>query len=351
MTGRRFIDHSSDGGCSKKASCSQLRALLNDVGQQASSKAILTLSIDMPDTGAFTLPSVKCLSTVDIILPMIDDPEHFGRIAANHSLNDIYAGFGRPHFALAIVGVSSSLEPNSPEVTGMLAAAAVELKNAGVALIGGHTLSNQGDLYLGFAIVGTEAASGNTLSVEPGDSIFLTKRLGTSVASVRWKAQLAGAKEHDDVVSGMLSSNRRASEVAAQCGVRYCTDVSGFGLLNNLASIVQRCSGRARLNLDRLPSYESVEAFLGQDEFVTRQYYYNAEAALAALGLDSFSKLRRRALWLDSQVSGGLLFVCPASQEERLTQSMASEEILVTKIGVLEGGPGPLIELIEEGEL
>src|SRR5438874_1054808 len=110
----RLLDYSTDGGCSKKAVCSELHSLLQRTGTKSSSQRLQKLSREMPDTGAFTLSSSATLSTVDVLLPMIDDAVLFGRITVNHVLNDVYASLARPQFALAILGVHHDLAADDP---------------------------------------------------------------------------------------------------------------------------------------------------------------------------------------------------------------------------------------------
>ena len=43
--------------------------------------------------------------TLDVITPLVDDPETFGRIAAANALSDVYAMGGRPEVALSFVGI------------------------------------------------------------------------------------------------------------------------------------------------------------------------------------------------------------------------------------------------------
>ena len=41
-------------------------------------------------------------------MPIVDNPEHFGAIAATNAISDVYAMGGKPIFALAIVGMPIS---------------------------------------------------------------------------------------------------------------------------------------------------------------------------------------------------------------------------------------------------
>ena len=53
------------------------------------------------------------VQTVDFFTPIVDDPYHFGQIAAANSLSDIYAMGANPRFALNIVGFPINDLPKS----------------------------------------------------------------------------------------------------------------------------------------------------------------------------------------------------------------------------------------------
>ncbi len=57
--------------------------------------------------------TLAIVQTVDFFTPIVDDPYHFGAIAAANSLSDIYAMGGKPLFALSIVGFPSNRLPMS----------------------------------------------------------------------------------------------------------------------------------------------------------------------------------------------------------------------------------------------
>ena len=51
------------------------------------------------------------VQTVDFFTPIVDDPYHFGAIAATNAFSDVYAMGGKPLFALNIVGFPSNRLP------------------------------------------------------------------------------------------------------------------------------------------------------------------------------------------------------------------------------------------------
>ena len=104
----------------------------------------------------------------------------FGKITVNHVLNDLYASGGLPLFTLCILGLPSAIRhANEPDVEVRVMTAAVEqLAAENTLLVGGHTVSDQEDFYLGFAAVGTPIGSKPFAQAEakPGDVLIRRNR-------------------------------------------------------------------------------------------------------------------------------------------------------------------------------
>ena len=92
------------------------------------------------------------MQTVDFFTPIVDDPFVYGQIAAANALSDVYAMGGRPLTALAIAGVSRrrSTRRCSRQI---FAGGLDKLREAGVALLGGHTVQDQ-EIKFGYAVTG-----------------------------------------------------------------------------------------------------------------------------------------------------------------------------------------------------
>jgi selenide,water dikinase len=77
--------------------------------------------------------------TADVIAPLVDDPEAFGMIAAANSLSDVWAMGGEPRFALNLVFFPDDQLPLEI-LDRILAGGAKVCREAGVAVVGGHTV-------------------------------------------------------------------------------------------------------------------------------------------------------------------------------------------------------------------
>ncbi len=313
--------------------------MLQRVATETGSTEVFEIARGFSDAGFYQMESETLVSTVDIVLPFIDDPTLFGEISVEHALNDIYASLAYPLGALIILGIPYNLLPTSPEVILTLSSAVNTLKQHNVAVLGGHSLAYQQDFSIGFSIFGKlrQPQSQKNLC-KPGDVIIVTKRLGTSVASLRWRIFNSPAESHADVITGMRQSNEATSEVLSSHGVSYCTDISGFGLINNLHNLLQRCNYASIIDLDKIPIYDSVKEFIDQNELCTRQYYHNAE------NIDFFEteatehENPKKIAWLDSQMSGGLIFICTESSANNIQSELMSIGIESTIIGRLVDG-------------
>src|SRR5215207_9224397 len=96
----------------------------------------------MDDAGVYRLGArLALVQTVDFFTPIVDDPYAYGQIAAANSLSDVYAMGGRPLTAMNVMGVPTDKVP--PEVIALiLRGGAAKVKEAGCALVGGHTIRN-----------------------------------------------------------------------------------------------------------------------------------------------------------------------------------------------------------------
>ena len=142
------------GGCGAKVGATVLTRALGGIEPQPRSDVILGL--DVPDDAAVVDTGGEQLSvqTVDYFRAIVDDPYTFGKIAANHALGDIYAMGSEPQTALAIATVPYGLESKvEADLSAMMTGANEVLRDAGCALVGGHT-SEGVELALGFAVNG-----------------------------------------------------------------------------------------------------------------------------------------------------------------------------------------------------
>src|SRR5947209_11380438 len=92
------------------------------------------------------------VQTVDFFTPIVDDPFVYGEIAAANALSDVYAMGGRPLTALAIAAFpKQGLETDA--IRAIFRGGFEKLREAGVALLGGHTVQDS-EIKFGYAVTG-----------------------------------------------------------------------------------------------------------------------------------------------------------------------------------------------------
>jgi selenide,water dikinase len=305
------------GGCGAKVGASVLSRALADVEPAARSDVVVGL--DAPDDAALVDVGGKQLSlqTVDYFRAIVDDPYTLGKIAANHALGDVYAMGGEPQTALAIATVPFGIESKiEADLTAMMAGANEVLREAGCALVGGHT-SEGAELALGFAVNGLvpAAAALRKGGLKPGDGLILTKPLGTGTllaADMRGKAK---ARWVMAAIAHMVQSNRKAAEILRRHGVHAATDVTGFGLLGHLIEMVRASEVDVTLAIERVPLIEGARETVALGIFSSLQPQ-NVRLRRAISELAAATRHPLYPLLFDPQTSGGLLAAVPLAQAE-----------------------------------
>jgi selenide, water dikinase len=341
----RFIDLAAHGGCSKKSPATEVRNLLTKVQSAYSLAHLDDISKDFPDCGVWQ-NGMTLLSTIDIVLPMTLSAIDFGKITVSHVLSDLYASGGKPLFALCILGIPGGMRADSKIAVEVMTAAAKQLVDEKVLLVGGHTMAEQEDFYLGFAAVGRPIGSKAFIQgkAEAGDILILTKPLGTSIATARWKLSQASEADHDDVIQGMIRSNGAAAEILARYEVHACTDITGYGFLGHLYNILNSSKLAAKIQISQIPCYSSLSAIANPDQ--TRQLGYNKDYVKSHLKLSAKIDPLLEALLYDSQVSGGLVVSVRAKDAASIITELRQAGYVPSVVGEACAGREGAIELV-----
>ncbi len=271
----------------------------------------------LDDAGVYLLgPGRALVQTVDFFTPIVDDPFAFGRIAAANALSDVYAMGGRPLTALNLLGVPDEKVP--PEVIArILQGGASTVREAGCALVGGHTIRNPEPIF-GLSVTGlvdprrllTNAAA------RPGDRLVLTKPLGTGIATTAIKRGLATPTLAKKTVALMTRLNRVGADLAEARLVRATTDVTGFGLLGHLASMCRASGVAAEIDADLVPVISREIRTLAARGCVPGGSRQNLATARPVLRHGKDVSAETLAILADAQTSGGLLLCVPPRRLE-----------------------------------
>ena len=313
------------GGCGAKVGATVLGRVMNQLEPVARDDVLVGL--DDPDDAAVveTPPGKVVVHTVDSFRAMIDDPYLFGRIAANHSLGDVFAMGGEPQTALAIATLPYGIESQVEDTLRQMMTGATEvLRDAGAALVGGHT-SEGAELALGFAVSGLIDREKilRKGGMRPGDRLVVTKPLGTGTlfaADMRHKARgvwIAAA------LDSMQISNHAGARCLHRRGASACTDVTGFGLLGHLVEMIRASEVDVELDLGAIPflpgALDTVAA--GITSSLQPQ---NLRLRRAVRDHDAAAGDPRWPLLFDPQTAGGLLASVAGSDAEACVEELRS---------------------------
>ena len=286
------------------------------------------------DAGVYRLDDARALvQTVDFFTPIVDDPFVYGQIAAANALSDVYAMGGRPLTALAIAAFPKDLDRS---VLRQICLGGIEkLREAGVALLGGHTVQDL-EVKFGYAVTG-EVHPARVLTnggARPGDVILLTKPLGTGIIATALKFNRAPEAAIAAAVRSMTTLNRAAAEVIVrhEGAVHACTDVTGFGLIGHASEMAasSRCS--LQIEAGRVPLLDGARALV-RDNIpgggrTNRQHFGRGVSAMAHIDADLIDLL------YDPQTSGGLLLAVDPTQGEAVLSALVVAGVPVVQIGL-----------------
>ena len=270
----------------------------------------------------YRLDSERALvQTVDFFTPILDDPESFGAVAAANSLSDVYAMGGRPLTALNILCFPDQ-KLSAAVLTAILRGGARVLAEAGVALLGGHSVSDP-ELKYGLAVTGLvdPRRIWTNARAQPGDALILTKPLGTGVLSTALKKGKLSAGALAAMTSSMLQLNREAAQAAAAFEIHACTDVTGCGLAGHGYEMATASAVALEIELQAVPLLADAlrwteRGMKTRGDRLNRDYVqgrYRVEGRPPAALVD---------LMFDPQTSGGLLFAVTAPSADRLLAAL-----------------------------
>jgi selenide,water dikinase len=278
--------------------------------------------------------------TVDFITPITDDPFEFGSVAAANSLSDVYAMGGRPLLALNIACFPATL---AKDLLGeVLRGAYAKAAEAGCLIVGGHTVDDAEPKF-GLSVVGIVEPGKQVTNAgaQPGDALVLTKPLGTGIITTGCKQGKTPKDVLQGAVTTMATLNRAASEAMMKTGVNACTDITGFGLMGHLRSMVMGSRVAAQVYLSAVPILPGTWDLLKQG-IAPGGTYRNLHGVADSVGWHPDLTDEQQLLLCDAQTSGGLLISVPQVRLEPLLSAMKSAGVPnAAVIGkITEGPPG-----------
>ena len=280
--------------------------------------------------------------TVDFFTPITDDPYDFGLIAAANSLSDVYAMGGKPLVALNVVAFPADLAQE--KLGDVLQGGYAKAAEADCLIVGGHTVDDPEPKY-GLSVVGVvhPGREVTNAGARPGDKLVLTKPIGTGIITTGQKQQKVDPGVLKWAVDTMATLNRDASEAMMAVGVNACTDITGFGLMGHLRSMVRGSGVAARLKFSEVPVLPGTWDLLEQGVVPGGTHRNLHSVADTAHWHDDLTE-QQRLLMCDAQTSGGLLISVPGPKLDQLLQRLESAGATTAAVvgEIIDGAEGTI---------
>lgn len=275
------------------------------------------------------------VQTVDFFTPIVDDPYAFGQIAAANSLSDIYAMGADPLFALNIVAFPSKDLPMET-LAEILLGGSDKAKEAGISIVGGHSIDDKEPKYglvvTGRGVVG-ELVQNST--AQEGDTLILTKPLGTGIIATAIKRGIAPEEMVTEATAIMSTLNRTAADLMLKHGAHAATDVTGYGLLGHLLEMCQASSVTAEVNFDSLQFIDGVEE-LALKDVIPGGSERNFDFVSPHIKFPDDLPQHRKIMTADAQTSGGLLISLPEESAQNFLDDFSENSSnLAFQIGTI----------------
>lgn len=299
------------------------------------------------DAGVYLLNEHQAIvQTVDYFTPIVDDPYMFGAIAAANALSDIYAMGAEPITALNIVGFPIN-KLDKQILAQILAGAGDKLAEAGVPLLGGHSIDDT-EVKFGLSVTGIihPKKIWTNATAQVGDELILTKPIGIGILTTAIKRDKLDEESIQTVTEVMATLNKKAAEIAKKYTVHAATDVTGFGLLGHTSEIARASGVGIEINVRDVPilpkTYELAANNIVPGGSKSNHRWLKDKVQYAHT-VDEIQQI----ILCDAITSGGLLLSVPEGETQAMLQEMRASGIDAHRIGhVVADHPG--IILVED---
>lgn len=288
------------------------------------------------DAGVFRIAeNLALVQTVDFFPPIVDDPYHFGQIAAANALSDVYAMGGKPLTALNIVGFPMATLP--PWVlTETLRGGNEKITESGAVVVGGHSIKDKEFKY-GVSVTGLidPARIISNSGAKVGDCLFLTKPLGTGIITTGIKRGMVNQDVVNSIINQMASLNRTAAEIMLKYCTSAATDITGFGLLGHASEMAVGSNVSLRIYASKV-SVRKEALELAAKGVLTGGAQDNREYLAGKITVSGTVKPELEDVLYDPQTSGGLLVAVNMADSEAMRQELILAGLTSDVIGVVE---------------
>ncbi|MED4853505.1 selenide, water dikinase SelD [Caldifermentibacillus hisashii] len=333
MNAIKLTSLTTKGGCGCKIGPSDLEEVLRLLPPSKKDPNLLVGLDTSDDAGVYKISDdLALVQTVDFFTPIVNDPYSFGQVAAANAISDIYAMGGKPLTALNIVAFPISKLDKSI-LSEILRGAQEKLEEAGVTLVGGHSIDDQEPKF-GLAVTGLihpDQVKTNAGAV-PGDKLILTKPIGVGILTTAIKRDLLNDDQISRVTKVMTTLNKTAAELMKKYEVHACTDVTGFGLLGHATEMAKGSRVGLKIRKKQVPILEGARELAEQGVLPggSKNNYVHVQNMVTFP--DTMDQVDRHIL-CDAVTSGGLLMSVAANDAEQLLADLKSAGLEANLIG------------------
>ena len=209
-------------------------------------------------------------------------------------------------------------------------------KEAGISIVGGHSIDDKEPKYglvvTGRGVVG-ELVQNST--AQEGDTLILTKPLGTGIIATAIKRGIAPEEMVTEATAIMSTLNRTAADLMLKHGAHAATDVTGYGLLGHLLEMCQASSVTAEVNFDSLQFIDGVEE-LALKDVIPGGSERNFDFVSPHIKFPDDLPQHRKIMTADAQTSGGLLISLPEKSAQNFLDDFSENSSnLAFQIGTI----------------
>ena len=276
--------------------------------------------------------------TVDFFAPLVDDPYHYGAIAAANALSDVYAMGAEVTLALNIAAFPEEMA--SETIGQIIRGGADKVAEAGGVIAGGHTIIDAEPKY-GLCVLGL-VHPGRIFTksgARPGDLLYLSKPLGTGIVTTAAQSDRAKPQHLQAAIDSMTRLNRHPSHIAQAVQALALTDVTGYSILGHSYEMAAAGKVALRLSAGRVPLLPGALEYASQG-IVTGGADRNRNHLQDKVSLsDEISEELEHVLF-DPQTSGGLLMAVAPEKADEVEARFAAAELPIWQIGEVVKGEG-----------
>lgn len=198
-----------------------------------------------------------------------------------------------------------------------------KMREAGTLLVGGHSVEDN-EIKYGLSVTGLIHPDRVLFNrgARTGDSLILTKPLGTGIASTALKGGAADPRLLEKAIACMTRLNKKAAELIVENGdIHACTDITGFGFLGHACEMIEGSTVGLRINSAAVPVFSGLRELV-EEGYVPGGLYRNRDFRISQVETADTCPAWLLDIFFDPQTAGGLFFSLPAIGAQNLVGKM-----------------------------